>query len=210
MRREVADAFRRLEELGLNWGYSGNISVRAGQGVYVVSPSGVLKSKLRPEDVLVVREDGSVVDGRGKPSVEFKTHLAVYRARRDVNAVVHAHPVYSGVLAALRVGLKPVLEELVLYLGGPIEVAEYAPPGTEELARNVVKALGDRCAVLMANHGALACGSTLEEAIANLGYLERAAKVAVYSRILGTPFELPEETVELERRLYLERRFGKA
>lgn len=206
LRAQVAEAFRVLEERGLNYGYSGNISVRAPGGLYVISPSGARKSRLRPEDLLVVDADLNVVEGRGNPSVEAKTHLAIYRARKDVNAVVHAHPIYSSVLAVLRRGLPPVLEETVLYLGGGVEVAEYALSGSEELASNVVRALGDRNAVILANHGALTCGSSLEEALDAMFYLERAAKVYILASVVGQPVPLPEEAVEIERELFTARR----
>jgi L-fuculose-phosphate aldolase len=207
LRRAVVEAFRFMEERGLNWGYSGNISLRLPEeGLYLISPSGVKKSKIAPEDLVIIDEGGRVVEGSRAPSIEYRMHLAVYRVRRDVNAVVHAHPLYASVFAALRRRIEPVVEELTIYLGGPVEVAEYAPPGTEELAENVVRALGDRSAVILANHGALTCGSSLEEALDALVYLERAALISALSSLLGGAHPLPEEVLELEREIYLARR----
>lgn len=207
LRRAVVEAFRFMEEKGLNWGYSGNISLRLPEeGLYLISPSGVKKSKMAPEDLVVIDESGRVVEGFRAPSIEYRMHLAVYKARRDVNAVIHAHPLYTSVFAALRRRLEPVVEELTIYLGGPVEVAEYAPPGSEELAENVVRALGDRSAVILANHGALTCGSDLEDALDALVYLERAALISVLSGLLGGAHPLPEEVLELEREIYLARR----
>jgi len=206
LREEVVGAFRFLEEAGLNWGYSGNISVRLPEGdLYLMTPSGLKKSRLRPEDLVVIDGSGRVVEGHLPPSTEYRMHLAVYEAREDVNAVVHAHPIYASALAAARLRLEPVLDELTVYLGGAVEVAEYAPPGSEELARNVVRALGDRYAVLLANHGALTCGRSLEEAVDALVYLERAAKVYVLTLLLGGPKPIPPEALELERRMFLMR-----
>ncbi len=207
LRAAVVEAFRVLEERGANWAYSGNISVRLPEeGLYLISPSGVWKSRMRPEDLAIIDEEGNLVEGSRRPSIEYRTHLAIYRARRDVNAVVHAHPLYASVFAAARRRIEPLLEELVMYLGGPVEVAEYAPPGTEELAQNVLKALGDRSAVLLANHGALTCGASLEEAVAAMIYLERAAFVNILSSLVGGGHPLPQEVVELEREIYLARR----
>ncbi|UNQ73476.1 class II aldolase/adducin family protein [Infirmifilum sp. NZ] len=209
LRKGIVEAFRFLEERNLNYGYSGNISVRVPQGdLYLITPSGVKKARLSPEDVLVVDRSLNVVEGRGNPSVEARMHLAIYDAREDVRAIVHAHPLYSSVLAAIRRSLPPLLEETVLYLGGTVEVADYAPSGTEELARNVVRALGGKSAVLLANHGALTCGSSLEEALDAMVYLERAALVYVLASLLGAPHELPSEVVELERELYEARRWS--
>ncbi|MEZ0346374.1 MAG: class II aldolase/adducin family protein [Infirmifilum sp.] len=207
MRRQIVEAFRFLEEKGLNYGYSGNISLRAPQeGLFLISPSGARKSRLRPEDILVIDSNLNVVEGEGRPSVETRTHLAVYRARKDVKAVVHAHSPYASVLAALRRSLPPILEETVIYLGGEVKVAEYAVTGSEELAENVVRALGERNAVILANHGALACGSSLDEALDSLVYLERAAKTYILASLLGEPVQLPREAYELELQMFRSRR----
>ena len=207
LRKAVVEAFRFMEDRGLNWGHSGNISVRLPEeGLYLISPSGVKKSKMKPEDLVIIDEKGNVVEGSGKPSSEYRMHLAVYKARRDVNAVIHAHPLYSSVLAARGQPILPIIEEVTVYLGGPIEVAAYAPPGSNELAENAVKALGDKCGVILAKHGVLTCGSDLEEAMDALVYLERAAFVSLYASLLGGAHPVPPEVVELERRMYQERR----
>jgi len=207
LRKAVVEAFRFMEERGLNWGYSGNISLRLPEeGLYLISPSGLRKSTTTPEDLVILDESGRVVEGSRAPSIEYRMHLAVYKARRDVNAVVHAHPLYTSVFAALRRPIEPVIEELAMYLGGRIEVAEYAPPGSEELAEKVVKALSDRSAVILANHGALTCGSNLEEALDALMYLERAALISIFSNLLGGAHSLPSEVLELEREIYLAKR----
>ncbi len=206
LRRAVVEAFRFMEERGLNWGHSGNVSVRLPGGLYLISPSGLRKSRMGPEDLVVIDGEGRVVEGSRPPSSEYRLHLAVYRARGDVNAVIHAHPLYASVLAALRKPILPIVEEVTVYLGGPVEVAAYAPPGSGELAENAVRALGDRCAVLLANHGALTCGSDLEEALDALVYLERAAFVYFHASLLGGAQPVPPEALELERRMYLARR----
>lgn len=207
VRAAVVEAFRILESVGANWAYSGNISVRLpGEGLYLISPSGLWKSRMKPENLVIVDEKGNLVEGAKSPSIELRMHLALYRYRRDINAIVHAHPLYASAFAAARKRIEPILEELVLYLGGPVEVADYAPPGTEELAEKVLEALGDRSAVLLANHGALTCGSSLEEAVAAMVYLERAAMTNVLAMLLGGAHPLPEEVIKLERRIYLERK----
>lgn len=207
LRKRVVEACKFIEEKGLNWGFSGNISVRLPEsGLYLMTPSGLRKSALRQEDLVIVDELGNIVEGERPPTSEYLMHLTVYKARPDVGAVVHAHPLYVSVLATLRRRLEPLLDEIAIYLGGEVEVAEYALPGSEELARNVVKALGDRCAVILANHGALTCGSDLDEALDALIYLERAAMVSVLCSLLGRPNLLPPEALEIERQLYLLRR----
>ena len=119
--------------------------------------------------------------------------------------VVHARPIYAGIIAAKRVDIEPVLEELIYYVGGTIKMASYAPSGTGELARNAVEALGDEKAVILANHGVVACGASLEEALAVLGCVERAAKVSVYAMLLEGVHPLPKEAETLERELYVQK-----
>lgn len=205
-RQRVVEAFKFMEERGLNYGYSGNISVKVSDGEYLISASGLRKARMKPENVLLVDERGNVIEGEGSPSVELPLHVAVYRSRPDVRVVVHAHPLYATVLAVLRLNLEPVVEEMVFYTGGDVRVAEYATFGTGELARNVVEALGDRSAVLLANHGVLTCGSSLDEALDVLVCVERAAQIHMLAKAVGEPRLLPWETVDLERKIYLKRR----
>jgi len=205
LRRKIVRAFQYLESLGVNFGYSGNISVRIGSDRILISPSGRRKSDLVPEDLLVVDLSGRVIEGSGRPSVELPTHIAIYKARMDVNAIVHVHPVYASVFAVLREGIPPVLEETVIYVGGEVQVADYAPTGSPQLGENIVKALGDRSAVILANHGILTVGRTLDEAVDTAVYVERAAKVYLLARLAGKPHPLPDEAYRLEREIYLTR-----
>lgn len=206
LRERVAWALRYMEEKGLNYGYSGNVSAKAGPGAYLITPSGVRKAEVKPEDLLLVDGEGRVVEGAGKPSVELPLHLAIYRARPDVNVVVHAHPIYATVLSVLRLDLEPVVEELALYVGGGVRVADYAPSGTEKLAENVLKALGDRNAAILANHGVLACGGDVDEALNVLECVERAAQIYLLARLAGKPTKLPKEVVEHEVTLFRRKR----
>ncbi len=205
LRRKIVEAFRYLESIGVNFGYSGNISARLSEEEILVSPSGVRKSELKPEELIVVDLSGRVVRGSGKPSVELPTHLAIYKARRDVNAIVHVHPVYASVFAVLRESIPPVLEETVIYIGGEIRVADYAPTGTAELGERVVEALGDRSAVILANHGVIAVGRSIDEAVDIAVYVERAAKIYLLARLAGTPHYLPDAAYKAEREIYLQR-----
>jgi len=206
LRERIAQALRYMEEKGLNYGYSGNVSARAGPNAYLITPSGVRKALVKPEDLLLVDGEGRVIEGGGKPSVEHLLHLAVYRARPDVSAIIHAHPIYATVLSVLRLDLEPIVEELALYVGGGVRVADYAPSGTEKLAENVLRALGDRNAAILANHGILACGSDVDEALNVLECVERAAQIYLLARLSGEPTKLPGEVVDLEIALFKRKR----
>lgn len=191
LKARIVEVARLLEEKNLNHGRSGNISMRVpGSNHVLITPSGLVKSRLNTDDIVVIDTEGRVVEGRWKPSSEVNMHLAIYKARNDVNAIIHAHTVYSTVLAVARKPLPPIIEEAVLFLGGEVRVAEFAPYGTVQLAENVVRALGDRKAVLLASHGVVAVGGSLEEAVEVLSLLERLSQVYVLSEILtggGTP-----------------------
>lgn len=206
LKKEIVRAFRYMEKRGWNHGKAGNVSVFVREKDHIlVTPSGVSKVKLKPSDILVVDLGGNVVDGAGKPTVELPLHLAIYRAYRYVNAVVHAHGVFSTVLAVIREPLPPLIEEIIVELGGEIRVAEYAPSGTLELAQNVVKALEGRKAAILANHGVITCGKNLEEAVELLGLVERLSQVYVLSRVLGKVHTLPREVVNYWEKVFAER-----
>ncbi|MEM3712000.1 MAG: class II aldolase/adducin family protein [Thermoproteota archaeon] len=205
LRAKIAKVFRLLNETSLTFGFSGNISVRAPEdGLFIITPSGLKKARLNPEDMVIVNNEGKVLEGIRKPSIETPMHLAIYGNRKDVKAIVHAHPVYSTVFAVTGIDITPITEEMVLYTGGEVRVAEYALFGTEELARNVLEALGNRRAVLLRNHGIVTCGRDLDEAIDVLLCVEREAKIIILSKLLGEPKPLPKYTVDFEKNMYEE------
>lgn len=194
-RTAIVDACRRLEAEGLVAGASGNVSVRLppadGRELLAITPSAVPYRVLRQEQVLVIDLDGAVVEGDGVPSTETPAHLAVYRARPDVGAVIHTHSLYATALAVAGQEVPRILDEQPVLLGGAVRLAEYGTPGTEGLGRCIVEALGDRRAVLLRNHGALGVGRDLEEALTVVALVERIAKVYTLARLLGEVRPLP-------------------
>lgn len=194
MREEVADAALRLAEVGLLAGAAGNVSVRSGDHV-AVTGSGVVLARCRPEDVTVVsfltRE---VVLGDRSPTSELDLHLGVYADNPPdkVSGVVHTHAPFCTAVACVLDEL-PVIHYQQLLLGGAIRVAPYATFGTEELAGHVRTALVDRKAALMANHGAVAVGHTLDEAVENAYLVEWLAALHHRCAVLGTPHVLTED-----------------
>jgi L-fuculose-phosphate aldolase len=146
--------------------------------------------------------EGKVIEGNRNPSVEKQMHLTVYKERIDVNAIIHAHSIYSTVLSALSLSLPPIMEELVPYIGGEVMCAEYGEAGTEELAEAVLKNLEERNAVLLSNHGNLCCGSHLKGAYTVLQYLERGAKIYYLAKLVKDPNLLPDDTIEYETEIF--------
>jgi L-fuculose-phosphate aldolase len=193
-RELVARHARRLRPDGLVVGTAGNLSVRAGDLV-AVTPSALDYDALEPGLVCVVGLDGRPVETELEPSRELPLHLAIYR-ETAAGAVVHTHSPYATAVAAVLDELPPV-HYLAAGLGGSIAVAPYATPGTEGLAAAVTAGLAGRNAVLLANHGAIAVGASLDQAYANAVTLEWLAALFVRARSLGRPRVLPAD--ELER-----------
>ncbi|WP_043630202.1 class II aldolase/adducin family protein [Nonomuraea candida] len=191
LREQLCEYGRRAVELGLVIGTSGNLSVREGDLV-AVTPSGVALDRLTPESCPVVDLTGRRVEGELRPSSETPMHLAVYETT-DARAIVHTHSVFGTVVATTMTELPPVHYNALL-LGGTVRVAEYATYGTPELAANVRAALeGGKRAALMANHGGMTLGATLEEAFEATRLLEWLCEVYVRALGVGKPTVLTED-----------------
>ncbi|MBY9017701.1 MAG: class II aldolase/adducin family protein [Candidatus Lokiarchaeota archaeon] len=205
LKEEIVNLCKTLLKEGHVIGSAGNVSVRVknkNQEYVLITPSSVKYEEMTPKDILIIDMEGKVINGERNPSVEKHLHLGVYKARDDVNAVIHAHGIFSTILSTLKLSLPPVIEELVPYLGGEILVAEYGEAGSGELATNVVNSLEERNAVMLANHGNLCCGSHLEGAYTVLNYLERGSKIYYLAKLLKDPHLLPEDTVDYEMDIF--------
>ncbi len=192
--QEVCDACRRLHGRNLLAAADGNISIRLNQDEIAITPAGVNKYRLRPEDMAVVRLDGACVSGT--PSSERAMHLWVYRRCPDALAVVHAHPptAIAWTLA------QPELTELpsealpeVILAAGRIPVVPYARPGTEDMGTELAPFLPGHRLLLLARHGALAWGESLEEAVNGIERVEHAALILKTAHQLGGAKPLPED-----------------
>ncbi|NUW36430.1 class II aldolase/adducin family protein [Nonomuraea sp. SMC257] len=192
-REQLCAYGRRAVELGLVIGTSGNLSVRQGDLV-AVTPSGVALDRLTPEMCPVVDMDGHLVEGDLQPSSETPMHLAVY-ASTAAQAVVHTHSVFGAVVATTMTDLPPIHYNALL-LGGTVRVAPYATYGTPELAANVRAALDGRQAALMANHGGVTIGATLEQAFEATRLLEWLCEVYVRALGVGRPAVLTPEQLD--------------
>jgi L-fuculose-phosphate aldolase len=172
-RAEIASTGVRLQAEGLLSGTAGNLSCRTATDRIVITPSGIPYAELRPQDVVVTDLDGHVVDGERTPSSELPFHLAVYRARPDVGAVVHTHSPYATVLAIMHKPI-PAIHYALASLGVcEVPVVPYSTFGSAKLAADVGSAFaagGD--GVLLANHGAIAVARELQAAATNAGILE--------------------------------------
>jgi L-fuculose-phosphate aldolase len=201
IRAAVAATALEMEQRDLTIGTSGNVSHRVPEGA-IITPSTMPYADITPADTLLMDLDGTVLPDDGvnerPPSVEHKVHLACYRFREDVNAVIHAHPTVASAFAAARVPLPSFLDEFGVYVGDEVRVAEYAISGTPDIAEHVVKAMGETAnAVFLASHGLVAVGRDLASAMLVARQVERGALIYLYTRMLGGPVELPEDARNL-------------
>jgi L-fuculose-phosphate aldolase len=205
-KKQVIEAAQEMERKGLAVGTAGNISLRlkdpGGRELLAITPSGRYYNSLKVDDIVVVDFAGQKVEGELKASIETIMHIEVHKARKKVNAVVHAHPAFCSAIAVARLDIPPLIDEQVIYIGGEIKVAEYAFPGTPELAKSVVSALGPRNAVILANHGVLSVGRDMREALTICELAEEMAKIYVSALSIGKVNPLPAEAVELEKAFF--------
>lgn len=196
--REVCRAGRRLAERGLIAGSDGNIAARCGPDRVLVTPAGRDKGELEPGDLVEVDLAGRVVRGSAPPTTELAMHLAILAQRPDAGAVVHAHPpVATGFAVAGRVLGDGSLAELVAQFG-TVPVVPFGAPGTPELGERVRPFVREHDALLLANHGAVTLGPTVEAACWRMESLEQGARILLVARLLGGARPLtPEEVARL-------------
>jgi L-fuculose-phosphate aldolase len=191
-RRGVVDTALAMSRRGLSPGRSGNVSSRFEDGL-LITPTGLAYDLITPADIVRVRLDGHIPPGQHAPSSELLFHLAVYRSRPDVGAIVHCHSMHATVLACARRPI-PAFHYMVAAAGGDdIPLAPYATFGSEELARHVAEGLARRNACLMANHGQIAVGANGTAALALAEEVEVLAEQYVKVLMLGTPHVLARE-----------------
>ena len=195
LREEILYYCRESVRAGLNFNTQGNISVRVhgddGFEGIVITPSDIRYDAMRPDDMLVVDMDGTVVEGDLLPSTELPVHLAHYRRRPDVQAIVHTESTFVNVLGVLGRQIDPVLLNMVLYAKGPVPVMPFEFSTHAEFGRRSADLMGDAVnAVLWANHGLLAVGTSLELAFKVAVAVEENAEVLFHASRVGTPHVL--------------------
>ena len=193
-RQSIIDACRQMNTLGINQGTSGNISLRHGEGM-LITPTSVPYDAMQADQIVFMKLDGAPAAGQ-RPSSEWRFHRDILKARSEVNAVVHAHPPYSTILAIMGMEIPPVHYMIVCAGGDTIPCAPYATFGTEELSRHAVAALEDRSACLLAHHGMIAIGTSLAKAMWLAVEVETLARQYHGCLQIGTPPQLAKAEIE--------------
>lgn len=194
-RAAIIETCLRMNASGLNQGTSGNVSARVG-GVLLITPSAVPYDQMTPDLIAAMPMDGAGEwHGPKKPSSEWRFHLDIARARPEVGAIVHAHPTYCTALAMCRRDIPAAHYMIAAFGGTPVRCGGYAAFGSAELSRLAVEALHDRWACLLANHGMIAMGETLERAYWRAEELETLARQYVHALSIGGPVLLSDDQI---------------
>jgi L-fuculose-phosphate aldolase len=192
-RQSIIDACLRMNQLGINQGTSGNISLRHEAGM-LITPTSVPYEAMQPEQIVFMGLDGAC-DPAQRPSSEWRFHLDILKARPEVNAVVHAHPPYATTLAIMGLEIPPIHYMIAVAGGSTIRCAPYATFGTQKLSQYAVSALADRQACLLAHHGMIAIGPSLSKAMWLAVEVETLARQYHGCLQIGTPPLLPEAEI---------------
>jgi len=197
LKREIVRACRLLYERGFIANHEGNITCLTPDGRIIATPTAMSKLDVQEHDLLTLDRYGRKLSGARKPFSEISMHLAVYRARSDVGAVVHAHPPYSTAFAVVGKAIEAFfLPEFVVSMGGKVPLVPFALPGSETLVKEMEPFLHDYDCLLLQNHGVIAYAGDLRTAMLRLEHCEEAAMVLFLTRFLGEPIPIPEPLVQ--------------
>jgi L-fuculose-phosphate aldolase len=206
LRLAIVEAGRICYSTDLTLADNGNISMRLGNDRAVITPTGICMGRMEPEDLLIVDLDGNLVksDARRKRKLSSETsmHLEAYRQRTNIRAVIHAHPLNAIALTVAGIPLPVDILPEVLECLGPVPTTRFAIPGSDDDAHAISGFIKEHNAILIRNHGAIAFGADLEEALNHLERLESVAKTVVTAHLLGKVNHLPDEMMPTLRELY--------
>jgi ribulose-5-phosphate 4-epimerase/fuculose-1-phosphate aldolase len=202
LKRQIVQSMKILHRRGLMTGVGGNASARVeGSDEVWITPSGVYKPELKPSDLVKIDLDGRVIEGILKPSMEWHFHTAIYRRRIDINAVLHTHSPFTTGLALADVKLRPITLEAATMLAD-VPILPFHYPGTEELGRQVGEAILGRRALILQNHGVVAVGFDMIEALSTIEILEEVSIMTFIASQYGNIKEIPPDQIELIKKLY--------
>lgn len=206
LRKEIVEAGKRVYDRGYVASNDGNISARIDDERILITPTGVSKGFMKPEDLLIVDMSGKLLSGKKKQSSESNMHIQIYNDRPDVMSVCHSHPPYATGFAVAGIPLDRMLLPEVIITLGTIPMVEYGTTGTEELYGMISKYVKDYDAFLLANHGALTVGNSVTNAYHKMETLEHAAKIEFIAKQIGKVNTLSKK--QTEQLIALREKFG--
>jgi L-fuculose-phosphate aldolase len=195
LRVDLIETAKQLLREGLALGTAGNLSARTPEGNVLLTPTALPYDTMTPDDLVLCDLAGGVLAGARQPTTEKALHLAVLRAHPELGAVIHSHAKFASMFAVAREPVPCAIEEFQIYVGGEVPVAKYELSGSDALGAECAKHLAQRSAVLMANHGLLAAGRDLAQALHVTALVERTAEIVLGAKLLGRAAPLPAETL---------------
>ena len=189
VKQMIVEAGRKMYNTGLVAGTSGNISMRNPdkEDSFFITPSSMAYDQIQEHDIVEINSKGEPYIKGQRPSSEWQMHVSVYKRFEKYNAIVHTHSTFATSFAVTHENIPLILIEMKPYLGGDLHVAPYRPAGTKELGEVILPYLEDRNSCLLANHGTISCGETLEDAFMAAEYVEDAAKIYYMQKLQVLP-----------------------
>ena len=209
VKEQLVGVAKEMLRSGLVEGTAGNLGARLPDGNVALTPSSFDYANMTIPDLVVCAPDGDVVEGERSPTTEKALHLRALAAYPEIGATMHCHAKFASMFAVTRQPIPAVIEEFVVYVGGDVGVAEYRTTGTDELADEVARHVGDRAAVLMANHGLFAVGKAPKDVLHVAQLVERTAEIVWGARAIGTPVDIPADVNDTFAGFYRYGRTGK-
>lgn len=196
LKENLVEVCHKVYSRGFVSAYDGNLSVRTESSTVLITASGKCKGEIKADDILEVDLNGNLVSGKGKISTENRMHLFAYSKRKNVNAVVHCHPVYATAFALTGNGFEEhYLPEVVLTLG-KIPLCRFGMPSTEEVVESIKPYIEHAWAMLLENHGALTLGKDINDAYYKMEKLEHYARIIFLASQIGNPNKLSSEIIQ--------------
>ena len=203
IRLEVVKAAKAIYNKGLVDYAEGNVSIRFGEKEeFFITPSFNNYKTLIEDEIVYINFNGEILSIGKLPSTEVKMHLAVYKDRPKVKCVIHNHSSYISMLSVLRRGIPIIMEQQLIFLGGEIRCTDITEAHTEEMGSSALKALGRNNAAILANHGAIICGKSLDHAVRFAVVLEKLAKVYWGALQIGEPLSIPEKNLAEHEKMF--------
>jgi L-fuculose-phosphate aldolase len=185
----------KVYEKGFVSAYDGNISAATPENTYLITRSGVNKGEVTHQDILEIDIMGRVLKGEGKVSTEYKLHFFAYSRRKEVNAIVHCHPVFTTTFSTAGEELPHYIFPEVILTLGKVPLCKYATPSTEELPKSLIPYIDFSWAFMLQNHGAVTLGKSLDDAYYKMEKLEQSAKILFLAKMLGKVNPLSSEQI---------------
>jgi ribulose-5-phosphate 4-epimerase/fuculose-1-phosphate aldolase len=206
LKTKLVKACKIAFEHGVVGESSGNLSIKDSEtGLIAITPSGVPYRDMKDEEIIILAQDGKILEGTKRPSSETPMHRIIYQRRPEVVAIVHFHSEFAMCFAVANRPIPMVTFGLISAVGGDVQVAPYGKPATEGLGLAALETMGALPAVLLQYHGGLALGASLREALAVAEAVEEGARIALFASFLGKLERMPESEIPLFRNYFLKK-----